>query len=193
MRLCLAKSIASDNELRRRHGHGRDSQFLQGRSEEASTEALPKRSEPVVELTVGDDKTVERNLVKKVAAEELNFAADAQAVFFPEAQIVKDFEMKMEDALSFPASTLRLASSEIFSDGKKTIGDTLHGRDHHGDFGRVRSGTDKRCGMKHTVCAEKRAAAKLKDYDSRSVYGHFARRMRGGTQRGGTGVLCCSL
>ena len=57
------------------------------------------------------------------------------------------------------------AIGERSSNGKKMIGDALHGGDDHGDAGCLSGGANEACSMEHAVRTEKRAAAELEGDD----------------------------
>src|SRR5260370_21395754 len=142
MRLGVTKSIASQDELGGRDGHGGDPGFFKSGRKEPSTETLAKRGQAIEEIRASGEAGVNGNFVKQIAAQELQLAADAKAVMFTELQIVKHIEVKVQDEFRFAAGVGELAIGKSASAGKKMIRDTLHGRNHHRDAARLRRGAN---------------------------------------------------
>jgi hypothetical protein len=165
VRLGVAEIVAGQDKVRGRDGHGGDSGFFQRGGEKARTEAFSKGGEAIEELGIGSDAALRRDFVKQISAEKLEFAANAEIVVGLELQIVQDFEVKLQQASHFAAGVSESCAGESVGDGKKMIGDALHGRDDDRDLGAGQSATDQTCGVEHALRAEQRAATKLEGHD----------------------------
>jgi hypothetical protein len=161
MRLGVTKGIASQDELGGRDGHGGDTGLFEGGGKKPCAETFAKRGQAIEEILASGDAGASGDFVKQIASQELQSAADAQAVILGEVQIMKDIEVKSQDELGLAAGVCELAIGERASDRKKMIGDALHGGDDHGDSRCLDSGANEACGVEHAVRTEKRAAAKL--------------------------------
>src|SRR6266851_268278 len=129
MRLSVTKGIASQDELGGRDGHGGDAGLFEGGSKKPCAETFAKGGQAIEEIRSGSNAGVNRNFVKQIASQELQFSADAKVSFITKLQIVKHIDMKIQDELSFTACLRELAIGESASDRKKMIGDALHGGD----------------------------------------------------------------
>jgi len=146
MRLGVSESVAGQDKIRRGYGDGGDAGLFESGGEEPGAEAFTKGGETIKKFGTGGDSAVKGNFMKKVAAQELQLAADAKVRILNDAdrarsnavaemEIVKHVEVKIQKQLSFAAGMRELAIGERVSDGEKMIGDTLHGGDDHGDAG----------------------------------------------------------
>jgi len=151
MRLGIAESVAGQYEIRRGDGYGRDAGLFESGGEEPGAEAFAKGGETIEKFGTGGDSAVNGDFMKKVAAQELQLAADAKVrilsgrdqsggTALAKTEIVKHVEVKIQEQLGFAAGVSELAIGERVSDGEKMIGDALHGRDDHGDAGSFRGG-----------------------------------------------------
>jgi hypothetical protein len=190
MGLGFAKSFAGEDEFGGRYRDRRDAGLFEGGGEEPGAEAFAKGGEAIEELRAGGNAGVNRDFVKKIASQELQLAADAQVIHIAELQSVKHIEVKIQDELGFAASVGGLAIGESASNGKKMIGDALHGGDNHGDGGRAGSGANKACGMEHAVRTEERAAAELEGDNVPALLAHPPGVMHSIVQRGGAWFRC---
>src|SRR5258708_28885661 len=109
MRLRVAKGVAGQEEIRGWDGHCRSAGLFQCGGEEPGAEAFAKGGEAIEELGAGGDAAVNRNFVKKVASQELQFAAHAKVIVLAELQIVKHIEVKIQDESGFAAGMRQLA------------------------------------------------------------------------------------
>ncbi len=165
MRLGVAESVAGQDEIRGSDRHRRYAGFFERSGEEPGAETFAKGGEAIEEFGAGSNGAVSWNFMKKVASQELQLAADAEAFLVAELQIVKHIEVKIQNQLGFVAGMRELAARESASNGKEMVGDALHGGDDHGDIGCLRRGANEACGMEHAVSTEKRTAAKLESDD----------------------------
>src|SRR6266581_3405925 len=133
LRPSVAERVAGEDELRRRDGDGGDSQFFERSGEQAGAEAFAKRSEPVEKFGAGGNKALNGNFMKKVAAEELQLAANAKVMVLSQVQIVQDVKMEIQNDSGFLARTSELAIGKGVGDGEQMIGDALHGGNDHGN------------------------------------------------------------
>ena len=131
--LGFTESVAGQNEFRGCHGHGRDARLFDGGGEEPGAEAFAKRGQAIEEIRAGEDAGVNGYFVEKIASQELQLAADAKVIAFPEAQILKHIEMKIEDELGFAASVRKFAIGKSTGNREKVIGDALHSGNNDGD------------------------------------------------------------
>jgi len=154
MRLGFTEGVASEDKFRGGDGHGRDAGLFESGGEEPGAKSFAKRGEAIEEIRAGGDAGANGNLVKKIAAEELQFAADAKVIVVAEMEIVKHVEMKIEDELGFTAGVREFAIGESAGNGEKMIGDALHGGNDDDDTGGLRGGVDKTGGMEHAFRAE---------------------------------------
>jgi len=184
MRLSVTKGIASQNELGGRDGHGGDARLFEGGGKKPCAETFAKGGQAIEEIRAGGDAGVSWDFVKQIASEDLQFAADAQAVILGKVQIMKDIEVKIQDELGFAAGVCELAIGEGASDRKKMIGDPLHGGDDHGDSRYLDGGANEACGVEHAVRTKKRAAAKLESDNVSGLLGCPASAMHSMVQRG---------
>jgi len=113
----------------------------------------------------------------------LQLSADAKATVLVEKQIVEDIEVKVQDKLGFAAGVREFAIGESASDGKKMIGDALHGGDDHGDAGCLRGGANETRSMEHAFRTEERTAAKLESDDVPGLFRYPAGAMHTMVQR----------
>src|SRR6267378_3435138 len=114
MRLRIAKGVAGQDEIRGCDRHCRNARLFQRGGEEPGAEAFAKGGEAVEELGAGGDAAVSGNFVKKVASQELQLPAHAKVIvlrdphqagvkLLAELQILKNFEVKIQDKLGFAA------------------------------------------------------------------------------------------
>jgi hypothetical protein len=120
----------------------------------------------------------------------LQLSADAKATVLVEKQIVKHVEVKVQDELGFAAGVREFGIGKSPSDGKKMIGDALHGGDDYGDAGCLRGGANEACGMEHTAGTEERTAAKLEGDDVPGLFRYPAGAMHAMVQRGRAWFRC---
>jgi hypothetical protein len=174
VRLGFAKSVASQNEFRGCDGHGRDPRLFEGGGEEPGAEAFAEGSEAIEEIRAGGHAGVNGNFVKKIASEQLQFAADAKVIVFSEVQIMKHIEMQIEDELCFTAGGREFAIGESTSNGKKMIGDTFHRGNDDSNTGGRSGGVNEASSMEHAARTKKRTAAKLEGDDTARLLGYPA-------------------
>ena len=93
MRLGFAESVAGQDEIRRSDRHGGDAGLFERGGEEPGAEAFAEGGETIEEIRAGGDAGMNGNFVKKIAAEELQFAADAKAIVFTKMQILEHIEV----------------------------------------------------------------------------------------------------
>jgi hypothetical protein len=165
MRLGVAEIVAGDDKVRGRDRNRHDAGFLQGRGEEARAEAFSKRRETIEKLGIGSDAAFGGHLVKQIAAEKLDFPADAEFVVLFQMQVLQDFEVERQESLDFAAGVSELSICKSVGDGKKMIGDALHRGDDYRDIRGGRGAADQTRGVEHTLRAEQRAAAKLEGHN----------------------------
>jgi len=190
MRLRVAKGVAGQDEIRGCDGHCRNAGNFQRGGEEPGAEAFAKRGEAIEELGAGGDATVDRNFVKKVASQELQFAAHAKVMVLAELQIVKHIKVKKQDELGCAAGMRELAIGESTSNRKEMIGDALHRGDDHDDAGCPRGGANKTCSMEHAARTEKRTAAELEGDDVPALLARAAGVMHSLVQLSGASFRC---
>jgi hypothetical protein len=99
--------------------------------------------------------------VEKIAAEEHEFAADAEISVFMELQIAKDIEMEKEERRGVVARVRDAAFGEGVRQIEKTVGDALHGGDDDGDAGKLGGGANESRGVEHAPGTEEGGAAKF--------------------------------
>jgi hypothetical protein len=128
--------------------------------------------------------------VKKIGAEMLEFTTDAEIVVFLKLQIAQDIEVKRQEVLDFAAGVSEISIGESVSDGKKMIGDTLHGGDDDGHARDGRGGADEICGVEHALRAEQRTAAEFEGHDVQRLRGDPAGGNAAFVQRGGDAFRC---
>src|SRR6267154_1917892 len=104
--------------------------------------------------------------------------------------MVKHVEVKVMVELCCEAGVPEFGIGKSASDGKKMIGDALHGGDDHRDAGCLRGGANEACGMEHTVGAEQRTAAKLEGDDVPGLFRYPAGALHRMAQRGGAWFRC---
>ncbi len=155
MRLGVTEGVTGQDEFRGGDGHRGDAGLFERGGEEPGAEAFAKGGQAIEEIRAGGDAGVNRNFVKQIASQELQLAADAEVIVLVELQIVKHIEVEIQEELGFAAGVREFAIGECTSNGKKMIGDALHGGDDHGDAGRLRGGANESRGMEHAVRTEK--------------------------------------
>src|SRR5207253_7446311 len=133
--------------------------------EKPSGETLTEGGEAIKKLGASGDAAVNEHFVEKVASQELQLVAHAEAFLFAELQFEKHIEVNIQDELGFMAGVGKFAAGERSCNGKEMVGDALHGGDNHGDIGRSRGGLNKARSMEHAVRTEKRTAAELESDD----------------------------
>jgi hypothetical protein len=111
-------------------------------------------------------------------------------------QILQDFKVEGQKSLGFTAGVSEFAVCKGVSDGKKMIGDALHGGDDDGDVGAGCGAADQTRRVEHALRAQQRAAAKLEGHNIQRLGGRRAGAMHGASSRGtGTGevhaMICC--
>src|SRR6266480_1857282 len=168
MRLRIAKGVAGQDEIRGCDGHGRNARLFQR----------------------GGEAAVDRNFLKKVASQELQFAAHAKVIVLTELQIVKHIKVKLQDEFGFATGMHELAIGESAGDRKEMIGDALHGGDDHGDAGCPRGGANKTCSMEHAVRTKKRTATELEGNHVPAWIARAARVMHSLVQLSGASFRC---
>ena len=174
MRLGIKKRIASEDELGGCDGHGSDAGLFERRGEEPGAEALAKGGEAIEEIRAGMNAGVNRDFVKQIASQELQFAAHAKVILIAEPQIVKHIEVKIQNELCLATGVRKLASGESVRDREKMVGDAFHGGDDDDDAGGPRGSANEACGMEHAVGAKKRTAAELECDDIAGLPGYAA-------------------
>src|SRR5690242_11241237 len=174
MGLGIAECVASQNEFRRSDGDRGNARLFESGCEEPDAETFAKGGETIEKFGASGDAAVNWNFVEKVASQELQLVAHAEAIVFGKLQIVKHIEVKIQDELGFMAGVGKFAAGERPRNGKEMVGDALHRGDNHGDIGRPRGGSNKARSMEHAVRAEKRTAAELESDDLRELPGYPA-------------------
>ncbi len=190
MRMGVAKGIAGQDEIRGCDRHRRDAGLFERGSEEPGAEAFAKGGEAVEELRTSGDAAANRNFVAKVASQKLQVAAYAKAAIFAELQILEYIEVKIPNELGFAAGIHELAIDESAGNGKKMVGDALHGGNDHGDAGCLRGGANEICGMEHAVRTKKRTPAELEGEDVPLLLAYRAGAVHLMVQRGGSTFRC---
>jgi hypothetical protein len=181
MRLGVAESIAGQHEIRGGDRDGGDAGLFESGGEEPGAEAFAKGGQTIEKLGTGGDSAVNRNFMKKVAAQELQLATHTEvrvlrgrpdcigvngaANILGEMEIAKHSKVKVQKEFGFAASVREFAVGESVSDGKKMIGDALHGGDDYCDAGNFRGVANEARSVEHAIGAEQRAAAELEGDD----------------------------
>ena len=88
LRLGFAESVAGQDEIRGSDGNGGDAGLFKGGGEEPGAEALAEGGEAIEEVRTGGDAEVNGNFMKKIASQELQFAADAKVFIVAKVQII---------------------------------------------------------------------------------------------------------
>ena len=80
-------------------------------------------------------------------------------------QIAQDIEVERQEVFDFAACLSEISIGESVSDGKKMIGDTLHGGNDDGYLRDGRGAADKTRGVEHALRTEERTTAKFEGDD----------------------------
>jgi hypothetical protein len=92
--------------------------------------------------------------VKQIAAEKLQFTAHAEFVILFQLQILENVEMQSQEVFEFAAGVSELSPGKSVGDGKKMIGDALHGGDDYGDIRGGCGAADQTRGVEHALRTE---------------------------------------
>jgi hypothetical protein len=165
VRLGFEERVAGEHKVGRSDRNGRDARFFERGGKEARAETLAEGRQAIGKLGAGRNAAERRNFVEKVAAEKLQTTADAVMLFVRETEILKHIGMKEHEPLRIVAGAGKFPIGESADDGKKAVGNALHGRDNHDHMRRVCGGADETCGVKHALGTEKRGTAELEGND----------------------------